>query len=63
MPTTTKNILLLQAVLQGLQVINVGIATIQHVPPAIPLIIAAVVASISSYVQHAGNQSVPPEGK
>lgn len=58
--TSQNHILLLQAILQALQVINVGIATMQHVPPGIPLMIAATVAGLSSYVQHVGNQSVPP---
>lgn len=60
--TNTNHILFLQAVLQGLQVVNVGLATM-HVPAALPLIIAAVIASISNYVQHMGNQATPPEAK
>jgi hypothetical protein len=56
-PTT---ILALQSLLQFLQIVNAGLATIPHIPVAIPLMSAAALGGLSYFVQHVGNQSTPP---
>jgi hypothetical protein len=55
-PTT---LLVIQAVLSGLQVVNVSLATMQDVPGWVSLVVAAVVAALQSVVQHVGNQAAP----
>lgn len=54
-------ILFLQSVLIALQFINVGIATIEGVPPIISLCISAVVGGFQWFVQHIGNMVEPPD--
>lgn len=56
----TTVLLIVQAALSGLQVVNVSLATMEGLPPWVALTVAAVVASLQSVVQHAGNQTVPP---
>ena len=52
-------LLLLQSMLVTLQVINAGLATIVQ-DQAITLVVGAVVGGLQYFVQHVGNQSVPP---
>lgn len=56
----TITLLIIQAALSGLQVVNVSLATMQDVPAWVSLMIAAVVAALQSVVQHAGNATQPP---
>jgi uncharacterized membrane-anchored protein len=60
-----NTVLLYQAALIALQIINAGInidPTI-HVPPLVALIVAAVVGGFQFYVNHLGNQKVEPTVK
>jgi hypothetical protein len=55
-----NNILALQSLLQTLQIVNAGLATIPHIPLWVPVLSAAVLGGLANFVQHVGNQSVPP---
>jgi hypothetical protein len=52
-------ILGIQSALVSLQIINAGIATIPHVPPVVPLIVAALVGGGQFFIQHVGNNTEP----
>lgn len=52
-------LLFLQSMLVTLQVINAGLATIVK-EEAITLVVGAVVGGLQYFVQHIGNQFVPP---
>lgn len=56
-------ILFLQSLLTTLQMINAGMATIPHMPIAVPLIAAAVVGGFQVFVQNLGNLTLPPDKK
>jgi len=58
---STTTLLIIQAVLSGLQVVNVSLATMQDVPAWVSLLVAALVAAGQSIVQHAGNKSQPAQ--
>ena len=56
-------LLALQSLLVSLQIINVGLTgglAGVHINPLISLVSAAIVGGLQSFVQHAGNQIVPP---
>jgi hypothetical protein len=53
-------LLALQSFLQFLQTVNVGLAVFgPRISPIVPLLITALISAISSFVQHAGNQTIP----
>jgi hypothetical protein len=57
---SANTVLLLQSMLITLQMVNAGIATIPSVPTAVAVIASAVVGGFQFYVNHLGNQIVPP---
>jgi hypothetical protein len=69
MPTTTNSILILQAALVFVQIVNAGLATEPgiHVPRLVVLIVVAFTGALQFYVNHVGNQITPgttgPEGE
>jgi hypothetical protein len=52
-------ILFLQSLLIMLQMANAGLATIPHMPVAVPLFAAAVVGGFQFFVQNLGNLTQP----
>jgi hypothetical protein len=56
---STTKILAIQSALVSLQIINAGIATIPHMPPIVPLIVASLVGGGQFFVQHVGNSTEP----
>lgn len=54
-------ILFLQSLLIMLQMANAGLATIPHMPVAVPLFAAAVVGGFQFFVQNLGNLTRPPD--
>lgn len=54
--------LFFQSLLIGAQIINGGLASVNHGPnaPVVALIVGACVGSLQFFVQHLGNQMTPP---
>lgn len=52
--------LVLQSLLISLQMVNAGLAGLGHAPAWLALVLAAVVGGGQFFVQHVGNQAVPP---
>ena len=50
--------LAVQSLLAFLQIVNAGLAT-QHVPPMVCLLVAAATGAAQTFLQNAGNKSLP----
>ena len=58
---TATTLLAMQSLLVSLQIINAGIGSMgMHVPGWVTLVVAALVGGGQFFVQHAGNNYVPP---
>lgn len=58
---STTTLLALQSALVSLQIINAGLGGLAHIVPGwLSLVLAAVVGGGQFFVQHVGNQTVPP---
>ena len=55
-----NTLLLLQSLLISAQMINGSVAALEHVPPIVTIFLSALVGGLQFYVQHVGNQIVPP---
>lgn len=52
--------LLIQTILVFAQMVNGGLAVVEGVPAWLTIVLSAVVGAGQFFVQHLGNQSVPP---